>query len=69
MFRLLKYIILVVLGYKVLRMLFAQAQPQKGNDYTPPPQDNSQFQNNATTTTTPANKYNDAELIDYEELK
>jgi hypothetical protein len=53
MFRFFKYIVLFVLGYKVLKMLFAQTQPQQKVPQTPPKSninsDNRQQQTAAST--------------------
>lgn len=74
MFRFFKYIILIVLGYKVLKMLFAETPTSTPKRETPPPppQDNKQFYKNITSAPSPSalhRKYDEAELIDYEELK
>ena len=73
MFRFFKYIILIVLGYEVLKMLFAETPAStKTAENPPPPQDNKQFFKNTESTPSPSvphKKYDDAELIDYEELK
>lgn len=69
MFRFFKYLIIFIAGYKIVRMLFAQMQPQERVEPSPPRQNinnNYQQQNNHTTSTS---KFNDAELIDYEEVK
>jgi len=67
MFRFFKYIVLFLLGYKVLKTLFAE-EPRPQRNVAPPqqPQDNHQHINNSGIT---SSKYNDAELIDYEEVK
>ena len=69
MFRFFKYIVLFVLGYKVLKMLFAENQSQQKVPQTPPkPTINSNnYQQN--TTSSPYSKFSDAEAIDYEEIK
>lgn len=69
MFRFLKIIVLFILGYKVIRMIFAENKPKQ----TVPPSPIRQnihpdnFDNNKTTT--PNTKFNDAEFIDFEEVK
>ena len=69
MFRFFKYIILFILGYKVIKMLFAEVKPQQKVPQTPPkPNINANgYQQNQQATSKP--KFNDAELIDYEEVK
>ena len=66
MLRFLKYIMLFVLGYKVLKMIFAD---NKTKQTVPPstPKQNINSDNFQEKTTT--SKFNDAELIDYEEVK
>ncbi|MEN9447382.1 MAG: hypothetical protein RJA25_672 [Bacteroidota bacterium] len=69
MFRLFKYIVLFVLGYKVLKTLFAENKPTPQKSTPPPPNHQQHFQSKATSSTPIDTKYNDAELIDYEEIK
>lgn len=70
MFRFFKYIVLFILGYKLLKTLFADNQPSQGNTQPPQPQPNNHQYFNSTTSSTPqTSKYDDAELIDYEEVK
>ena len=66
MFRFLKYIILFVVGYKVLKMIFAVNKPKQTVPPTTPKQ-NINPENFQPKTAT--SKFNDAELIDYEEVK
>lgn len=69
MFRFFRYIALFLLGYKVLKMLFADDNQQQRVSTTPPRQNinnNNQQQQN----TSPNNsKFSDAEFIDFEEVK
>ena len=68
MFRFFKYIVLFVLGYKVLKMLFAENQSHQKVPQTPPkPNINSNNHNQQQNPQT--SKFNDAEFIDYEEVK
>lgn len=69
MFRFFKYIILFILGYKVLKSIFAEQPPQQQRNPQPvPPRDDYQ-RFTADESTTDNTKYNNAELIDYEEVK
>ncbi len=68
MFRFFEYIVFLVIGYKIIRMLFADNNAKQ--KVQPPEQkqtiyNNHQQQNN----TAPNQKFNDAEFIDYEEVK
>ncbi len=69
MFRFLKFIVLFILGYKVIKMIFAENKPKQ----TVPPSPIRQnihpdnFQQNTQPPT--HSKFNDAEVIDYEEVK
>lgn len=66
MLRLLKYLILFILGYKVIKELF---KTPKQNTTVPPSPKNPSIHtyNNGTTST--ENKFGDAEVIDFEEVK
>ncbi|MBK9329933.1 MAG: hypothetical protein IPM95_11675 [Sphingobacteriales bacterium] len=67
MFRFLKYLVLFILGYKVIKELLKD--PSK--DKTVPPAQGKQnilFNNQQNNSSAPS-KFNDAELIDYEEVK
>jgi hypothetical protein len=67
MLRLLKYLILFILGYKVIKELFKQ--PKEKNSVPPAPH-NPHIRataNNGNPSTD--KKFGDAELIDYEEVK
>ena len=66
MFRFFKYIVLFILGYKVIKMLFAQTQPQQKVPQTPP---KSNINSNNHQQNPQPSKFNDAEVIDYEEIK
>lgn len=66
MFRFFKYIIIFIAGYKLIKMLFAQMQPQERVEPAPPRQNINDDNFQATTNST---KFNDAELIDFEEVK
>lgn len=66
MFRFFKYIILFILGYKVIKMLFAEEKPQQKVPQTPP---KPNINTNGYQQTSANPKFNDAELIDYEEVK
>lgn len=69
MFRFLRYIVFFLLGYKVLKVLFAEDKPRQTVPPTMPKQnintDNFQQKSSATVNS----KFNDAEYIDYEEVK
>lgn len=67
MFRFLKYIVLFILGYKVIKELFKDTSKEKT---VPPAQgkQNIHFDNQQNTSSSPS-KFDDAELIDYEEVK
>ena len=67
MFRFLRYIVLFILGYKVIKMVFSENKPNQ----TVPPSAPKQNINsdNFHQKTTPDSKFNDAELIDFEEVK
>ena len=69
MFRFFKYIVLFVLVYKVLKMLFAQTQPQQKVPQTPPKSNINSDNRQQNTTAAPQTKFSDAEVIDYEEVK
>ncbi|HMZ34817.1 MAG TPA: hypothetical protein PK035_11775 [Chitinophagales bacterium] len=71
MFRFFKYIVLFILGYKALKMLFAQMQTPEKVEPAPPRQNikNNQQQQQQHYNTAAKQKFNDAELIDYEEVK
>lgn len=68
MFRFLKYIVLFILGYKIIKMVFAENKPKQTVPPSPPRQhintDNSQQKSTSNNS-----KFNDAEFIDYEEVK
>lgn len=68
MFRFFRYIALFLLGYKVIKMLFADENQQQKVSPTPPRQN---INNNHQQHNTPPNnsKFSDAEVIDYEEVK
>ena len=71
MFRILEYIVFFLLGYKVLKVLFAENKPKQRVQSSTPNQhinfnDNQQAK---TTSTSNKSKFNDAEFIDYEEVK
>lgn len=68
MFRFLKYIILFILGYKVIKELFKESPEERA---VPPVQNkqNIHFNNQQHTSQSTPSKFNDAELIDYEEIK
>ena len=68
MFRFFRYIALFLLGYKVIKMLFADENQQQKVSPTPPRQN---INNNHQQHNTPLNnsKFSDAEVIDYEEVK
>lgn len=68
MFRFFKYIILFVLGYKVIKMLFAENKQQRVEP-TPPRQNINNNNQQQKQQATPNTKFNDAEFIDYEEVK
>lgn len=70
MFRFFKYIVIFIAGYKLVKMVMAQLQPQERVEPTPTRQNinhNNQYQQ-PTSNPSPS-KFNDAELIDYEEIK
>jgi hypothetical protein len=66
MLRFLKYIMLFVVGYKVLKMIFAEIKPKQTVPPSTPKQNinSDNFQQKTATS-----KFNDAEVIDYEEIK
>lgn len=70
MFRFLKYIVFFILGYKIIKMVFAEDKPNQNIPPSPPRQkinnNNQQQQNNHSTSNS---KFDDAEFIDYEEVK
>jgi len=67
MLRFLKYIVLFIVGYKIIKMVFAENKPKQ----PVPPSPTRQNINSDTIQqkTTPDTKFNDAEIIDFEELK
>ena len=69
MFRLLKYIVLFLLGYKVLKVLFADNEHKQAIPKTPGKQNidfNNDYQN---STTSKEPKFQSAEPIEYEDVK
>ncbi len=76
MFRFFKYILIFIASYKLIKMIWAQLQPQEEKLEPKPPRQNVYQQNhyhqypNQTPQQPPAaSKFNDAEFIDYEEVK
>lgn len=67
MFQFLKYIVLFVLGYKIIKELFKDTAPQK--KAVRPPHANPNVGYTQQKTNTGSDKFTDAELIDYEEVK
>ncbi len=68
MFRFFKYIVLFILGYKVIKMLFAEEKPS-GRVAPNPPKDNINVNNPPQHASNGHSKFDGAELIDYEEVK
>jgi hypothetical protein len=68
MFRFLNYIVLFILGYKIIKMVFAENKPKR-NVPPSPPRQHINTDNHQQKTTSNNSKFNDAELIDYEEVK
>ncbi|MFN8236661.1 MAG: hypothetical protein U0T77_00705 [Chitinophagales bacterium] len=68
MFRFLKYIVLFILGYKVIKELFKESPEERA---VPPAtgKQNIHLNNQQHTAPSTPSKFNDAELIDYEEVK
>lgn len=69
MFRFFKYIVLFILGYKVIKMLFAEYYKQDAVAPTPPKSNINSNNHQQNPTTTSHSKFNDAEAIEYEEVK
>jgi hypothetical protein len=67
MFRFLNYIVLFIVGYKIIKMVFAENKPNRNVPPSPPRQNINA--DNFQQTTSSNSKFNDAELIDYEEIK
>jgi hypothetical protein len=68
MFRLLRYIVIFLIGYKLLKQLF-NASNANGNPQAPNNNPGASVPNNAGKNNSVTDKFNDAELIDYEEVK
>jgi hypothetical protein len=60
----LKYIVLFLLGYKIIKELFGNKQNKQVRDTTPKETINTETKNKTTN-----NNFDEAEDIDYEELK
>ena len=69
MVRLLKYIIIFIAGYKLVKIIWAQFNPQEEQINPAPKQQNFQHPQNTSTNNPTTSKFNDAELIDYEEVQ
>ncbi|MFN8296501.1 MAG: hypothetical protein U0T69_09920 [Chitinophagales bacterium] len=69
MFRFFKYIILFILGYKVLKQLFAEYNTQDTVPQTPPKQNINSTNYSQNQQHSQHSKFNNAEPIDYEEVK
>lgn len=69
MFRFLKYIVLFLVGYKVIKMLFAENQSRQRVPQTPPKSNISSDNHQQNTTASQNSKFGDAEAIDYEEVR
>jgi hypothetical protein len=70
MFRLFEFIVFLLLGYKLLRLLF-EGSPSPKPQQTQQRQDfsnHNHYQSQGTSTPSP-DKFDDAEFIDYEEVK
>jgi len=73
MIRFLEYIVFFLLGYKLLKILFVDGKPKQRVQPQNPNQNinsNNNYQQTKTNAASNTNsKFNDAEFIDYEEVK
>ncbi len=71
MLQALRYIILFLIGYKIFKMLFGQNENRKSvspSKQTPPLNNTNSYHQDTYQKPTHSN-FDDAELIDYEEVK
>lgn len=73
MFRFFEFIVFFLIGYKIIRMVFSEIKPQqKVRSAAPNQHINSnpyKQQQRTTTASKPTSSFDDAEFIDYEEVK
>lgn len=69
MFRFFEFIVFFLIGYKIIRMVFAEIKPKQKVRQAAPNQHINSNTYQQRTTPKPASNFDDAEFIDYEEVK
>jgi hypothetical protein len=69
MFRFFEFIVFFLIGYKIIRMVFSEIRPKQKVRSTAQNQNINSNTYQQRTTPKPASDFDDAEFIDYEEVK